>query len=62
MKRGVPPTPVNARTGELTPPGVTANARAYNAREVASAAVEAGVVAASGDGTSQCVKGGSSDC
>jgi hypothetical protein len=23
MKTGVPPTPLNARTGELTPPGIT---------------------------------------
>ncbi len=27
MKRGVPPTARKARTGELTPPGVTAKAR-----------------------------------
>ena len=45
MNRGVPPTPANARTGEFTPPGVTAIARANKARE-----------AASGDGTFQCVK------
>jgi hypothetical protein len=31
MKRGVPPTAPNARTGELTPPGVTSRARAYKA-------------------------------
>ncbi len=42
MNRGVPPTPANARTGEFTPPGVTASARENNPREVAS-----------GDGTSQ---------
>jgi hypothetical protein len=28
MKRGVPPTERNARTGELTPPGVVCCARA----------------------------------
>ena len=33
MKRGVPPTERNARTGELTPPGVTARARARRAAE-----------------------------
>src|SRR5689334_15459421 len=27
MKRGVPPTALKARTGELTPPGMTARAR-----------------------------------
>ncbi|GAB3789929.1 hypothetical protein GCM10027601_32440 [Nocardioides ungokensis] len=27
MKRGVPPTALKARTGEFTPPGVTARAR-----------------------------------
>src|SRR5262249_14668474 len=27
MKRGVPPTALNARTGLLTPPGITASAR-----------------------------------
>ena len=31
MKRGVPPTAVNARTGEFTPPGVTALARSNQA-------------------------------
>ena len=31
MKRGVPPTAVNARTGEFTPPGVTARARSKSA-------------------------------
>src|SRR6476659_10608748 len=33
MKRGVPPTAPYARTGELTPPGVTASARAKSASE-----------------------------
>src|SRR5688500_16677671 len=28
MNRGVPPTPLNARTGELTPPGMTSRAAA----------------------------------
>ena len=32
MKRGVPPTALNARTGEFTPPGVTAWARSKSAR------------------------------
>src|SRR5687767_3520978 len=30
MNRGVPPTPRNARTGELTPPGMTSFARSKN--------------------------------
>src|SRR5579863_4703235 len=30
MNRGTPPTAPNARTGEFTPPGVTARARANN--------------------------------
>ncbi len=33
MKRGVPPTALNARTGEFTPPGVTAWARSKSALE-----------------------------
>src|SRR3954447_24947717 len=33
MKRGVPPTAWNARTGEFTPPGVTARARRIRAAE-----------------------------
>ena len=33
MKRGVPPTARNARTGELTPPGVTRRARSKSACE-----------------------------
>jgi len=50
MKRGVPPTAVNARTGEFTPPGVTARARSNQASlaAVVEAVVEvvvAGVVA-----------------
>src|SRR5450755_2669719 len=57
MKRGVPPTAVNARTGELTPPGVTANARAYKARELVSPAAFAGSVAAtSREGTTESFK------
>jgi hypothetical protein len=28
IKRGVPPTPRKARTGELTPPGINSTARA----------------------------------
>src|SRR6186713_2255297 len=31
MKRGVPPTARNARTGELTPPGITRRARSNRA-------------------------------
>ena len=42
MKRGVPPTAVNARTGEFTPRGVTARARANQA---SLAAVVVGMVA-----------------
>src|SRR3954451_18623038 len=34
MNRGVPPTALNARTGELTPPGVTPRARSKSAAEV----------------------------
>jgi hypothetical protein len=34
MKRGVPPTARKARTGELTPPGMTALARSNRACEV----------------------------
>src|SRR3954454_984652 len=33
MNRGVPPTALNARTGEFTPPGVTARARANSAAD-----------------------------
>src|SRR3954468_17014164 len=36
MNRGVPPTAPNARTGELTPPGVTACARANSRAEASS--------------------------
>jgi hypothetical protein len=42
MKRGVPPTALNARTGEFTPPGVTARARSNQA---SLAAVVEGIVA-----------------
>src|SRR5215207_6801897 len=34
-KTGVPPTPANARTGELTPPGMTCRAFAKAAAEFA---------------------------
>src|SRR3954452_14272432 len=33
MNRGVPPTALNARTGEFTPPGVTARARSNRAAD-----------------------------
>src|SRR6478735_9343074 len=33
MNRGVPPTALNARTGEFTPPGVTACARSNRAAD-----------------------------
>ena len=33
MKRGVPPTAVNARTGEFTPPGMRAHASAKSFAE-----------------------------
>ena len=39
MKRGVPPTAAKARTGELTPPGVTARARSKSAREAGTGLV-----------------------
>jgi hypothetical protein len=35
MNRGVPPTALNARTGEFTPPGVTARARSNQAADSA---------------------------
>ena len=35
MNRGVPPTALNARTGEFTPPGVTARARSNSAADCA---------------------------
>jgi hypothetical protein len=34
MKRGVPPTARNARTGEFTPPGITRWARSNNSAEI----------------------------
>src|SRR5215471_12731077 len=34
MKRGVPPTARNARTGELTPPGMTRRARSVDVARV----------------------------
>src|ERR671912_2246576 len=44
MKRGVPPTARNARTGELTPPGITrwarANRRALRSPGAAPASVD----------------------
>ncbi len=36
MNRGVPPTAAKARTGEFTPPGVTARARSKRARDCSS--------------------------
>src|ERR1700691_2836430 len=35
MKRGVPPTALNARTGEFTPPGMTAQASSNSFAEMA---------------------------
>ncbi|GAB4604584.1 hypothetical protein MOKP31_14120 [Mycobacterium avium subsp. hominissuis] len=35
MNGGVPPTAVNARTGEFTPPGMTAQASSNNRAEAA---------------------------
>ncbi len=46
MKRGVPPTAENARTGELTPPGMAWVARVNSAAE--AAVPGAGVAAAEG--------------
>src|SRR4029450_7796487 len=37
MKRGVPPTARNARTGEFTPPGVTRRPRSNRASEAGAA-------------------------
>jgi hypothetical protein len=34
MNTGVPPTPLNARTGELTPPGMSCRARWKAASEL----------------------------
>src|SRR6476469_5218770 len=48
MNRGVPPTALNARTGEFTPPGVTACARANSAAEAATS----GLGVLTGDSTS----------
>ena len=42
MKRGVPPTALKARTGEFTPPGVTARARSKRAPDAAVRAVAVG--------------------
>ena len=39
MNRGVPPTEVNARTGEFTPPGITAHASANSFAETSVPAV-----------------------
>src|SRR5947209_10097590 len=44
MKRGVPPTPRNARTGELTPPGISSTARANNAADLSCASVLCAVI------------------
>jgi hypothetical protein len=41
MNRGVPPTALNARTGEFTPPGVTARARSN--KEADSGVADPGV-------------------
>ena len=41
MKRGVPPTPRKARTGECTPPGETRRARANSSSERAAAGAHA---------------------
>jgi hypothetical protein len=43
MNRGVPPTAVKARTGEFTPPGITAHASSKSLAETVTAPlVEAG--------------------
>ncbi len=36
MNRGVPPTELNARTGEFTPPGMTFRARSNQLSELAA--------------------------
>src|SRR3954454_15061963 len=43
MNRGVPPTALKARTGEFTPPGVTARARSNSAAERAGPADDGAV-------------------
>src|ERR1700712_2512063 len=57
MKRGVPPTDLKARTGEFTPPGITADASANSRADVSarmgssvSAAADASTTGCSGDG------------
>ena len=44
MKRGVPPTALKARTGEFTPPGVTAWARSNQSADRGVGAAERVVV------------------
>src|SRR5690348_4040663 len=44
MNRGEPPTALKARTGELTPPGITSRARSKRRRDAGTGS--AGIVAA----------------
>ncbi len=50
MNRGVPPTALNARTGEFTPPGVTRWARWNQSADSPVAGAFAGEVEAAGGG------------
>ena len=47
----MPPTEWNARTGELTPPGITAHASAYNLAETATSLMGTSVPAGTDDTT-----------
>src|SRR5271156_3091504 len=49
MKRGVPPTALNARTGEFTPPGMTAQASSNSFDETSVRGDDAGRSAARGE-------------
>jgi hypothetical protein len=53
MKRGVPPTALNARTGEFTPPGMTAQASSNSFAET-SVRTSTSVPAAAGGFTTGC--------
>src|SRR5436190_19463479 len=44
MKRGMPPTPRNARTGELTPPGIRSSARVKSCADLSFCSAGTGVI------------------
>src|SRR5579875_65560 len=50
MNRGVPPTARNARTGEFTPPGITAWARSNRAAEAGASDTASSLAASSRSG------------